>query len=59
MQLQAKSAVPLELSVTTSTVPLVDDLIPTKELLTKAAAERTQVRNNSAIRIQLTKQVPA
>lgn len=54
MQLQAKSPVPLVLSATTSTVPLVDDLIPTKDLLLK---DRTQVRNNSAIHIELIKQV--
>eukprot|EP00035_Acanthoeca_spectabilis_P009378 m.166444 g.166444 ORF g.166444 m.166444 type:complete len:226 (+) comp14705_c0_seq5:278-955(+) len=54
MQLQAKSPVPLVLSATTSTVPLVDDLIPTKDLLLK---DRTQIRNNSAIHIELIKQV--
>lgn len=43
MQLQHTSPVPLEISVTTSTVPLIDDLVPTKELLAKAALEQTQV----------------
>eukprot|EP00038_Savillea_parva_P027539 m.60113 g.60113 ORF g.60113 m.60113 type:complete len:153 (-) comp7939_c1_seq1:2703-3161(-) len=57
MQLQAKSPVPLRISTTTSTVPLIDDLIPTKELLAKAAVERTQIRNNSAIHIELIKEV--
>jgi hypothetical protein len=47
MQLQHTSPVPLEISTTTSTVPLIDDLVPTKELLAKAAAEQTQVRGDA------------
>eukprot|EP00040_Diaphanoeca_grandis_P040960 m.262318 g.262318 ORF g.262318 m.262318 type:complete len:288 (-) comp45153_c0_seq1:125-988(-) len=55
LQLQMRLAFPVTVSATTSTVPLVDDLIPSKELLLGNQHEKTQIRNNSAIHIVLQK----
>lgn len=55
MRLQEKLPFSISISTTTSTVALVDDLIPTREILQKAHEEHTQVRNNSAIHINLAK----
>eukprot|EP00729_Bicosta_minor_P006004 gene6004-30741_t len=56
LQLQSKVNIPIQIKSTTSTVSLVDDLLPA-ELDERPASStpHTQVRNNSAVHITLTK----
>lgn len=56
LELQSKIHIPLQLSTTTSTMALVDDVM-VDELTAEPRDSHTQVRNNSAVHITLTKAV--